>query len=396
MQTSHVTLETLRDRARAIAPILAERSAQTERDRRVSADTITLFRDADLYRILLPARYGGFEFSPSVYAEVALELSKGCGASGWVYSVTELQQFLGSTFPIAAQDEIFGDNPQAVIAAAFAPAGTVSAAPGGYSLSGRWTYASGCDVADWFFASVMLPTTDGMPPIRAFAALPRADFRIDDTWQAAAMCGTGSNDVIVDSAFVPAHRINLIDAMSNGTAPGTELNTNPMYRLPYQSVVTASLISPVLGMLEGALEAFVANVGVGSSRVSTVGSRTPLADLMVVQSRIGEGYGLLDAGKRIVFDNLDEMVELAGTDRSYSADLRIKWRRDYALAADLSVRAIDGLFKCLGASALLLDNKVQRAWRDINGASRHVGLNWDSYSTMYGQHVLGQNPKGQY
>ena len=396
MQTSNVTPEVLLERARAIAPLLAERVAQTERDRQVSPETITLLRDADLYRVFLPSRFGGFEFAPSVYAAISIELSKGCGASGWVYAVTQLQQFLVSTFPSAAQLEIFGENPQAIIAAAFAPGGTLTSIAGGYVLTGRWSYASGCGLADWFLASVLLPSVDGAPGARAFAALPRADFRIEDTWQAAAMSGTGSNDVIVDSAFVPSHRVNLIDDMSKGSGPGLHLNTNPMYRLPYQSVVTTSVVAPILGMLEGALDAFVATVGVRSTRVSTVGSRAPLADLAFVQSRIGEGYGLLDASKHLVFANLAEMLELAGADRSYAAGLRIKWRRDYALATDLCVRAIDGLFRCLGASALLLDNRIQRAWRDINGASRHAAVNWDTYSVMYGQHVLGQEPKGQF
>jgi alkylation response protein AidB-like acyl-CoA dehydrogenase len=117
---------------------------------------------------------------------------------------------------------------------------------------------------------------------------------------------------------------------------------------------------------------------------------------MAVQSRVGEGYALLDASKRIVLGNLDDMVAIAGGGESISTDSRIKWRRDYAFAADLCVRAINGLFSCLGASGILLDNRVQRAWRDINGASRHVGLNWDNYSTMYGQLMLGTTPSGQY
>jgi alkylation response protein AidB-like acyl-CoA dehydrogenase len=121
-----------------------------------------------------------------------------------------------------------------------------------------------------------------------------------------------------------------------------------------------------------------------------------MADMTVVQSRIGEGYALLDAGKRIIFGNLEEMVAAAARDAGITAATRLKWRSDYALVAHLCTQAVDGLFHCLGASGLALDNRVQRGWRDINGAARHIGLNWDTYSAMYGQLKLGGTPRGQF
>jgi alkylation response protein AidB-like acyl-CoA dehydrogenase len=389
---SSLTPEMLCARARALAPKIAALAEQTERDRRVSAQTITWLQEADLFRILLPVRLGGLELPPSIFAQVAIELSKACGASGWVFAVTALQQFLVSTFSIEAQHDVFGERPQPVIAAAFAPAGTLTRCPGGYQVTARWTYVSGCDVADWLFASVILPTADDSKSTRAFLLIPRSGFRIIDTWHAAAMCGTGSNDVAVEAVFVPDHRIKSIDSMSSGESS----DHASMYRLPFQSIATSSLIAPVIGMLEGALESFVATAKERSSRISTIGARSALADLMVVQCRVGEAYALLDASKRIVLGNLDEMVGLAERGESISMESRIRWRRDYALAADFCVRAINGLFTCLGASGILLDNRLQRAWRDINGASRHVGLNWDNYSSMYGQLMLGSAPAGQY
>jgi alkylation response protein AidB-like acyl-CoA dehydrogenase len=387
-----VTPDTLIARAREIGVRIAARAEQTERDRRVAADVIEWLREADLFRILLPKRLGGLEYPPSLFARVAVELSSACGATGWVYAVTALQQFLVATFPLAAQHDVFGSSPQPVIAAAFAPAGDVTQVPGGYRLSARWAYVSGCDVADWLFASVMLPAAGGERLARAYLLVPRSDFEIIDTWYAAALSGTGSNDVAVHDVFVPDHRVKAL-----GSAESEQTyDANPMYRLPYQSVVPAALISPVLGMLEGALESFVAIAGDKVSRVSSTGATTAMADMTVVQSRIGEGYAMLDAGKRIIFGNLEDMVGAAALDAGITIAMRIKWRCDYAFVAHLCTQAVDGLFHCLGASGLALDNRVQRAWRDINGATRHIGLNWDSHSAMYGQLKLGTTPRGQY
>jgi alkylation response protein AidB-like acyl-CoA dehydrogenase len=392
METPAIAPEILYARAREIGVRIAALAEQTERDRRVSAEATAWLRDAGLYRILLPQRLGGLEYPPSVFARVVIELSRGCGATGWVYAVTALQQFLVATFPLAAQHDVFGSSAQPVIAAAFAPAGELTRASGGYRLSARWTYVSGCDVAEWLFASVMLPAAGSERPARAFLLVPRCDFEIVDTWYAAALSGTGSKDVAVHDVFVPDHRVNVLD--SAAAVPGEE--TNSMYHLPYQSVVPVALVSPVLGMLEDALESFVAIAKGKMTRVSSTGATASMADMTVVQFRIGEGYSLLDAGKRIIFGNLEEMVAAAALDAGISTEMRLKWRTDYAFVAHLCTQAVDGLFHCLGASGLALDNRVQRAWRDINGAGRHIGLNWDSYSAMYGQFKLGGTPRGQY
>jgi alkylation response protein AidB-like acyl-CoA dehydrogenase len=97
-----------------------------------------------------------------------------------------------------------------------------------------------------------------------------------------------------------------------------------------------------------------------------------------------------------MFRDLDEAFAMASRGEAVSVDVRLRNRRDQAFCAKLLTAAIDALFLAAGGHGLYLDHPIQRFWRDAHAAGSHISLNWDSSGSMYGQYMLGLEPKGQY
>jgi hypothetical protein len=150
----------LLSRARAIAEIVRARVQETEVNRRIADDVIERMREAELFRILQPEAYGGFEYGFDIFAELVATIGRGCGSSAWVYGLGAVHQWFTACFPKQAQDEFWAD-PGAIAAGSYAPVGKTVAVDGGYRTSGVWSFASGCDNAQWYFLSTMVPAVGG-------------------------------------------------------------------------------------------------------------------------------------------------------------------------------------------------------------------------------------------
>src|ERR1700761_6377209 len=146
-------------RARAIAELARARAQETEAARRVGEDIIKRMRQADLFRVLQPQAYGGFEYGFDVFAEIEAVLAAGCGSTGWVYGLLASHQWLIACFSQTAQDEVWSDR-NALAAGTYAPVAQAEAVDGGYLVSGRGTFCSGCDNAQWQLLGGMIPKPD--------------------------------------------------------------------------------------------------------------------------------------------------------------------------------------------------------------------------------------------
>jgi resorcinol 4-hydroxylase (FADH2) len=386
----------LLSRAGVIADIVRARALETETNRRIADDIIERMREAELFRVLQPQAYGGFEYGFDVFAELVAAIGRGCGSSAWVYGLGAVHQWFAACFPREAQDE-FWEDPGAIAAGSYAPVGKTVAVAGGYRTSGVWSFASGCDNARWYFLSTMVPPTDGgAAPRPMFLLVPREDARIDDNWHTMGLAGTGSKNIVTDDLFVPAHRALAIADLAAGTSPGTLINTNPLYRQSFLSVVPVTLIAPVLGMAEGALADFVDMVKGRATRGAVAGGNRRMADFATIQSRVAEATGCIDAARLMMFRDLAETYASAAREEPPSLDMRLRNRLSHTFCTRLLVQAVDALFVAVGGQGIFLETPLQRVWRDAHAAASHISLNWDAVSTMYGQYALGLEPKGQY
>src|SRR5215468_32855 len=381
-------------RARAIAALARERAQQTEADRRVGDDMIERMRQADLFRIMQPRSHGGFEYGFDVFAQVVATIAGGCGSTGWVYGLLASHQWLIACFPKAAQDEVWQDR-TALAAGTYAPVGQAVAVDGGYRLSGVGGFCSGCDNAHWQLLGGMIPQP-GAPAKPGFFLLRSADCVIDDNWHTMGLAGTGSKNIVARDVFVPTHRTLAFAELADATAPGMRANPNPLYRQSFLAVLPIAIVSPVLGMAEGALADFLAMAGIRTTRGAVAGGNRRMVELTTVQLRVAEASALIDAAQLLMQRDLAQAFATAARGEPIGVDMRLRNRRDQAFCVRLLVQAIDALFLAAGGQGLFLDKPLQRIWRDAHAAASHISLNWDSTGSMYGQSMLGLEPKGQY
>ncbi|WP_326565160.1 acyl-CoA dehydrogenase family protein [Amycolatopsis rhabdoformis] len=382
-------------RARALVPMLSSRAEQTERDRRVSPETIDALREAELFKLMQPRRFGGFELGFDALVDIDLELAQGCGSSAWCASLGMVHQWFTALFPLPAQEEVWAD-PGTIVAGSYMPAGRAEAAPGGFEVSGRWSFTSNCDNSGFFLLGTMFPA-DGAAPRAGFSLVPRADLTIIDDWHTVGLAGTGSKSVAIEEpVFVPEHRHVLVENLATGTAPGFAVSGNPVHTLPLLSVLPACLVSPALGMVDGAVRDFLDWIGERKTTGAVSGGGASMAQFAHVQSRIAEATASLDAAKLLLRRDLADAAFLVSAGEEMSLATRFRNRRDHGFAVQLAVRAASGLFDAVGGRGLHMSSSIQRAWRDVNAVARHASLNWDAISTMYGQHRFGLEPRGQF
>jgi resorcinol 4-hydroxylase (FADH2) len=381
-------------RARTIASLARERAQQTEVDRRVGEDMIARMRELDLFRIMRPQAYGGFEYGFDVFSDIVAAVASGCGSTGWVYGLLASHQWLIACLAPEAQDEVWHDR-SALATGSYAPVGQAVAVDGGYQLSGAGSFCSGCDNAQWQFLGGMIPQSDGAAK-PGFFLLRSADCTIDDNWHTMGLAGTGSKTIVARNAFVPTHRTVTFAALSDASAPGMLAHPNPIYRQSFLAVLPIAIVSPLLGMAEGALADFLAMAGVRTTRGAVAGGNRRMAELTTVQMRVAEASALIDAARLLMARDLAEALASATRGEPISIGVRLRNRRDQAFCVRLLVQAIDALFLAAGGQGLFLDQPLQRTWRDAHAAASHISLNWDSTGSMYGQSLLGLEPKGQY
>lgn len=392
-----ILADELVERARSLAPMLREGAAAAERDRGIAVESIEAMRRAGLFRAMQPGRYGGFEHHFGTLVDIAIELGRGCASSAWLGGLAVGNQWLVACFPEQAQDEVWGENPDAITFGVFTVTATAEKADGGYRLSGAWRFASGCELGEWFFAGAFLPADDThAEPYPAMVLIRQGEYAVDDDWHAVGLAGTGSKRVVCEDVFVPTHRCLTFAEFGSGTSPGSRLHDNPLYAIPAMAVMPIALTAPALGTLQGAIDDFVAEVG-GRGTLSgfVVGANT-VGDYATVQSRVGQATAALEAGKALVHRDLATTHALARDGEPVSVDRRIRNRLTQAYAAELAVQGIDTLYRATGGAGLYLSEPIQRAWRDIHAMAHHASLNWDAVSTMFGQHALGLEPKGRY
>lgn len=396
-KAARTPINELLSRAKKISPILRSRAEQMEKDRRVPTDIIELIREAELFKLMQPRRFGGFEYGFTEFLDVNFELAQGCGSAAWCASLGMVHQWLVALFNLETQQEVWA-NKGAIVAGSYIPIGKCAPVSGGYFVTGKWPFTSNCDNADFFLLGTMFPSEgENGSPSPGFALFPRSEISIIDDWFSVGLNGTGSKSVTLSKpTFLPSHRRLLISDALSGAPPGSLVHANPIYTIPFLSVVPVCLAGPSLGIVQGAINEFLDWIGGRTTLGAVAGGGNPMAEFAHVQSRIAEAMAGVDAAKVLLQRDTQDIEGCVARGEPITIDIRMRSRRDHAYAARLAVQSVNVLFEAVGAGGLSLSSGIQRAWRDVNAIGRHASLNWDAVSTMYGQHKFGLKPKGQY
>ncbi len=380
-------------RAQSLIPDLIAGAREAEQQRQVPIATMAKVKQAELHRICQPTLFGGFEYGAETLLDIAFPLASACAATAWCTLVAAGHHWLLAKFARAAQEDVWGADPDAMLCGSYAPTGQAVPESGGYRLSGKWSFASGCDHASWAIVGGLIP---GDKPRPAFFLIPAADYAIEDDWFTSGLAGTGSKTVASAGCFVPAHRVIDFTAAMGGDAPGTALHKSPLYRLPLVSYVATLLGSVAVGAAQGSVRDYQDRIKVRETRGAIAGGRMRMADFATIQVRVGEAAAASATAETLLRNIMRLLNESAAAGRAMSTEERITLRRDQAFAVKLAIQATDALNSSTGGAGLYLTDPVQRAWRDANAVGRHVSLNWDAVGSMYGQMALGLPPIGQY
>src|SRR5437588_2996404 len=248
-------------RVRDLVPAIRERTVRAEQLRRLPDETLADFQAAGLFRAMQPKRYGGFELDPGTFYRGVMEIAAVCGSTGWIFAVMGAHNWHLALFPPQAQEDVWGEDDSVQLSTALAPTGTVERVDGGFRLSGRWSFSSGCDFCEWVvLGGIAPPPADkveagGPPDVRTYL-LPRSDYVINDNWHVMGLCGTGSKDIVVEGAFVPEYRTHSYLDAFHLRNPGMAVNDAPLYRLPFGLLFAYALSAAAIGVATGAFASF--------------------------------------------------------------------------------------------------------------------------------------------
>ena len=368
--------------ARALVEPLRALAKTCEQQRDVPAAAIALLREAGLLRLYQPAAFGGSELA---YGRPQLEICQTIGSVSasiaWVQSGIAVHAWMLGTFPIEAQEAAWRQTPDAHVATAVAYEHASSEpVDGGFLLTGRWQFSSGCSACDWII--VRAPVKIGGVGEMRLCLLSKHDVTIIDVWNPIGLRGTGSNDVEAKGVFVPLrHTVNILSLRGDGCAIGVK-NPSPLFTMPFMALFPYTVAAPAVGVAMGALEAFRLELLSRPDRLNNV-SR---------QVRFSEAAAEIECARLLMAETGAAIEDAIAKRRIFSATERATAKRNTGYAARLCREAVALLVEMLGAHGVRQEHPVQHAYRDLLAISSHMGLNWDNSGEIYGRASFGLAP----
>ena len=373
--------------ARDLVPGLRERSQETASLGQLPEATVAAMQQAGFFRIMQPARYGGFELDPEVFFKVQMILAEGCMSTAWVLGVVAIHNWQLALFDDRAQQDVWGEDDATLISSSYMPVGKVEHVDGGYKLSGHWGFSSGSKHCDWAFLGAMVPPENAgeAPDYRTFL-VPRSDYEIVDNWNVSGLEGTGSHDIRVHDAFVPEYRTHRSIHGFQCNSPGNAVNDHYIVRLPFGQIFVRAVSSSSIGCLKGVIDSYVA---VNRDRVG-LNDGNKVASDPDAQMALAECIAAVDECQTVMFRNFDRMVEVAKSGGELAMEERIRMRFDAALVSRKCTDAINLMFNACGAQGIFRDHPLNRAWLDINAGRQHVANNPFKFGRNVGAVMMGQ------
>jgi alkylation response protein AidB-like acyl-CoA dehydrogenase len=361
---------------------LAERAQQAEELRQLPSATVDEYVASGLPELLVPARYGGLQAPWQAILDPVRRMAHGCASSAWTLGFYTLHNWMMALFGEQAQEEAFATRPF-LAPAPLAPTGRGVAVDGGVRLSGRWSWATGAMHGNWVIVGALCGPDDGIYP--ALALLPIEDAAVVDVWHTDGMCATGSNDVVITDAFVPAHRLVRVADIYKGTAPGAALHDADTYRWPMVPALALLAAMPAFGSAERAADVYAERL---SARVLAYEGVTQ-KDKPIAQAHLSEARVRLRALRGLLDDTVGQLEYLVASGDPVPRPVRGEARLAAAHIVHESRDVIAGLLAASGASAHFLDNPLQRIKRDVDVLSGHVVFDYDTSRELAGALILG-------
>jgi indole-3-acetate monooxygenase len=371
-----VDAATILDAVRALTPVIAARSEEIETARRLPPDLVAQIRDAGCFRMLLPRRLGGAGAGLPEHVAMVRELARADGSVGWTVLLGSSAPLIFGNLPVESFEAVFAENPDIALAGTFNPTGVATPEDGGYRVTGRWSFASGCQHADWLIAHCFVD--DGrVPPLRMMM-IPAADAEIIDTWYAVGMCGTGSHDFAVDGLFVADDRS--FSVFEHGGLDG------PLWRVPELTYSSLQIANVTVGIAEGALAEITT---LASGKVPLCADAT-LAANPLFRNRLAEADAHLRAARALLDADIAALWAIATAGTELTPEIRARMRATAVWVVTAAASVVDTAYTFGGGSALYSRSPLQRRWRDVHTITQHFAVKPDTL-TLAGAVLAGQD-----
>jgi len=383
---SDVTYDDAIRRARELVPALRDRAERAEQARIMLPETMSDLNRTGVLRVLQPRRWGGMELDFVSCFDVAYELGRGCASTAWTGVNLLIHHWMLALYDDRAQEEVWGQNPDAGIASGVIPAqGEARPVDGGYIVSGRWNFSSGVHVSDWNMLAVTV--RDGGKVIdQRLCVLHKSEYETVDDWQVLGMRSTGSMTVVARDVFVPTHRtLAMIDMRGGDDFPGARSNPGPLYRVALSMLSGHVISGAVVGNAQAALELTVESIKQRSA--VTTGFR--MRDLQAVQMRVGASAARIDAARQLIRSEMVEAQEFANRNEVPDQERKLRAKRNVSYGVALCTEAVDNLLALGGANGIYDRNPIQRIFRDAHAGGSHVLFGSDLNFSTWGLLALG-------
>lgn len=370
------------DAVQLLAPQIRASVAESERTRRLPLSLVKAMAQAGLFRLWIPRAIGGEEADPITFARVVEAVSRIDGATGWCLMIGGAYGAFGGLLPTDAARHVYGSDPLVITGGVFRPSGRAVAEAGGYRVTGRWAFGSGCQHCAWIVGGCQIfdgdqpqVRADGAPVVR-FVFFPVDACHIHDTWDSVGLRGTGSHDYSVSDLFVPAaHTLSLQEP---------PIDPGAIYQLPFIALTCTAMAAVPLGIARHAIDILI---GLAGGRIA-VRSRRSLSEDAGLQANLGRAEALVRSGRAFLFEALDEawQATLAGELLTVAQRATLWLASTHATAA--AKQAAELMFSAGGSASVYVESGMERCVRDIHAAAQHAAVAQGNYE-MVGQALLG-------
>jgi alkylation response protein AidB-like acyl-CoA dehydrogenase len=359
--------DSLESTAAALAPRVRELADETERGRRLPPELVEAFGRGGIFRMLVPRRFGGGEAGVATMIATLEALSRADGSAGWCAMIGATSGVVAAYLPESDAREIYGSDPHVVSGGVFAPHGRAVAADGGYRLSGRWPFASGCEHCGWLMAGAVV-IEDGKPrllpsgmPDSRLMLFPHSQAKIVDTWNVSGLRGTGSHDLEIHDLFVPAGRSTSIIA-------DRPREQGPLYRFPVFGLLALGGAAVALGIARASIDELVR---LAAAKVPT-GGRRRLSERGVVQTELAEAEAMIGSARAFLFEACAQAWQAASAASELPIAARARLRLAATHATATSAKVVDLMYNAGGGTSIYAGSPLQRCFRDVHVVTQHV------------------------
>ena len=372
------------DAARHLAPMIRSCADQIEADRELPRPLFEALADAGLFKLALPRSLGGAEIDLPAYVQVLEEIGKADASTGWIVNQCAIFATYAARMPHDIARLIWMDTPRSIVANTPLPTAEAIVVPGGYRVTGRQGFSTGCRHAAWLAARArvlengQLRLQDGQPE-QLYLFVPAAEAELLDTWHVRGMRGTGTYHFAVKDVFVPAERTVL-------QAGAPLLETGPLYQIPRTLLFGSGDAAVALGVARSCLIAFCELAGAKTPRAM----QATLRDQPTIQAAVGQSEANLRSGRAFLTEAVRELWTETTSTGATTQERRAVLRLAATHAIRLAVQIVDTAYNAAGVTTIYEGNLIQRHFQDIHVISQHLQARLSHYE-LVGQHWLGAN-----